>query len=52
VGKRFGVVVESLPTTDGTAQIVVERASYNNAIVDGQTVVWAAGASAFGTRLR
>lgn len=42
VDKRFGVVVESLPAAGGTAQIVVERASYNNALLDGQTVVWAA----------
>lgn len=52
VDTRFGVVVESLPTSGGTAQIVVERASYNNALLDGQTVVWAAGANAFGTKLR
>jgi hypothetical protein len=51
-GKRFGVVVESMPAPGGTAQIVVERASYNNALLDGQTVVWAAGANAFGTKLR
>jgi hypothetical protein len=52
VGKRFGVVVESLPTLGGTAQIVVERATYNDAVIDGQTVRWAAGANAFGTKLR
>ncbi|WP_291980824.1 carboxypeptidase regulatory-like domain-containing protein [Luteitalea sp.] len=52
VDKRFGVVVESLPVTGGTAQIVVERASYSNAVIDGQTVTWAAGANAFGTKLR
>jgi hypothetical protein len=52
VGKRFGVVVESLPTANGTAQIVVERASYNDATIDGQRVAWAAGANAFGTKLR
>lgn len=45
-GKRFGTVVESLGTTP--AQIVVERAMYNNA----GGVVWAAGTSALGTRLR
>lgn len=51
-GKRFGVIVESLPASGGTAQIVVERASYNDAVIDGQTIVWAAGANAFGTKLR
>ncbi len=52
VGRRFGVVVESLPTTSGTAQIVVERASYNDAVIAGQSHRWAAGANAFGTKLR
>jgi hypothetical protein len=51
-GKRFGVVVESLPAAGGTAQIVVERASYNNAVLDGQTILWAGGGNAFGTKLR
>jgi hypothetical protein len=51
-GTRFGIVVESLSTAHGTAQIVVERASYNDAMLDGQTVQWAAGANAFGTKLR
>jgi hypothetical protein len=50
VGKRFGVVVESVPTaTDGAAQIVVEGARYHN---DTAGVVWAAGADALATRLR
>jgi len=52
MGRRFGVIVESLPTERGTAQIVVERATYNDATIDGQVVRWAAGADAFGTRLR
>ena len=49
--KRFGLVVESLPTGNGMAQIVVERASYNDAVVAGQTIEWAAGSNAFGTKL-
>jgi hypothetical protein len=50
VGKRFGVVVESVPTaTAGAAQIVVEGARYHN---DTAGVVWAAGADALATRLR
>jgi hypothetical protein len=50
VGKRFGVVVESVPTaTDGAAQIVVEGARYHN---DTAGVVWAAGADALATRWR
>jgi hypothetical protein len=49
-GKRFGVVVESVPTTtDAAAQIVVEGARYHN---DAAGVVWAAGANALATRLR
>lgn len=51
-GRRFGVIVESLPTPAGTARIVVERATYNDAVLDGQPVTWAAGANAFGTKLR
>ena len=51
-GRRFGVIVESLPTPAGTARIVVERATYNDAVLDGQTITWAAGANAFGTKLR
>ena len=50
IGKRFGLLVESVGATP--AQIVVERASYSNAVIDGQTVTWAAGANAFGTKLR
>lgn len=45
VNRRFGVVVESLGAVP--ALLVVERATYWNS--DG--VVWAAGASALGTRL-
>jgi hypothetical protein len=49
-GRRFGVVVESVPTaTAGAAQIVVEGARYHN---DTAGVVWAAGADALATRLR
>ena len=47
-GKRFGVLVESLPTVNGTAQIVVERAMYWNA----GGVHWAAGTNCVATRLR
>ena len=46
VGKRFGVIVESLGPND--AQIVVERAMYWN--TDGQ--VWGAGTNAIATKLR
>jgi hypothetical protein len=49
-GKRFGTIVESLGTTP--AQIVVERAIYNDAVINGQNVVWAAGSNAIATRLR
>lgn len=52
VGRRFGVVVESLPTASGVARIVVERATYNDAVQNGQVVKWAAGGNAFGTKLR
>lgn len=45
-GLRFGAVVESIGATP--AQIVVERAMYNNA----GGVFWAAGTSALGTKLR
>jgi hypothetical protein len=48
--KRFGTIVESLGTTP--AQIVVERAIYNDAVINGQNVVWAAGSNAIATRLR
>jgi hypothetical protein len=44
--KRFGAIVESLGSTP--ARLVVERAMYNNA----GGVVWAAGMSALGTKLR
>jgi hypothetical protein len=47
IGSRFGVVVQSLGGTP--AQIVVERATYAN---DDAGVVWAAGASALGTKLQ
>jgi hypothetical protein len=50
IGKRFGVIVESLGSP--AAQLVVERALYNDATIKGQHVVWAAGANAMGTRLR
>jgi hypothetical protein len=50
LGKRFGVVIESVPTaTNAAAQIVVEGARYHN---DTAGVVWAAGADALATRLR
>ena len=49
-GKRFGTIVESLGATP--AQIVVERALYNDAVINGQTVIWAAGSNAIATRLR
>lgn len=45
VGKRFGVIVESLGATP--AQLVVERAMYANA----GGVSWAAGSNALATRL-
>jgi CSLREA domain-containing protein len=45
-GKRFGAVVESVGQSP--AQLVVERAMYNNA----GGVIWAAGTSALATRLR
>jgi hypothetical protein len=50
VGKRFGVVVESVAAGgQAPAQIVVEGALYHN---DTNGVVWAAGANALATRLR
>ena len=49
-GKRFATIVESLGPNP--AQIVVERAMYNDAVINGQTVVWAAGSNAIATRLR
>ena len=48
--RRFGTVVESLGPD--AAQIVVERAMYNDAVINGQNVVWAAGSNAAATRLR
>ncbi len=45
IGKRFGVVVESLGVTP--AQLVVERAMYS----DAGGVTWAAGSNALATRL-
>ena len=45
IGKRFGVVVESLGATP--AQLVVERAMYS----DAGGVTWAAGSNALATRL-
>ncbi len=47
---HFGVIVESLGSP--AAQLVVERAIYNDAIIHGRNVTWAAGANAMGTRLR
>jgi hypothetical protein len=49
-GRRFGTLVESLGPAP--AQIVVERAMYSDAPVDGQSVIWAAGTNVLGTRLR
>jgi hypothetical protein len=47
--RRFGIIVESLGATP--AQIVVERAMYSNAIINGVPVIWAAGTNVVGTRL-
>ncbi|MBL8140329.1 MAG: hypothetical protein JNM38_04440 [Acidobacteria bacterium] len=44
--RRFGAIVESIGSSP--AQIVVERAMYNNA----RGVFWAAGTAALATRLR
>ncbi len=46
IGKRFGIVVESIGATP--CQIVVERAMYS----DANGVVWAAGTGALATKLR
>jgi 5-hydroxyisourate hydrolase-like protein (transthyretin family) len=46
--KKFGVIVESLATVAGTAQIVVERATYSNA----NGVAWAAGTDVVATKLK
>lgn len=50
-GKRFSVLVESIlaPGGSSTAEIVVERATYSN---DSTGVMWSAGSSALGTKLR
>jgi len=48
--RRFGVIVESLGSP--AAQIVVERAMYSDAVINGRLVIWAAGTNAVGTRLR
>ena len=52
-GVRFGVLVESLATGDGTAPLVVERAMYSS---DGRPPTflpyWPAGTNALGTKLR
>ena len=50
LGRRFGTIVESLGAS--AAQIVVERAMYSNAVINGSAVVWAAGTNVVGTRLR
>jgi hypothetical protein len=50
LGRRFGTIVESLGASP--AQIVVERAMYSNAVINGSAVVWAAGTNVVGTRLR
>ena len=47
-GRRFGAIVESLPTDGRTAAIVVERAMYWNP----KGLHWAAGTDALATRLR
>lgn len=51
-GKRFSVLVESIPhpnSTSGAAAIVVERASYSN---DSNGVVWSAGGTTLATKIR
>ena len=50
LGRRFGTIVESLGASP--AQIVVERAMYSDAVINGSAVVWAAGTNVVGTRLR
>jgi hypothetical protein len=50
VGKRFGVVVESLAANGNpAAPIVVEQARYHD---DVAGVAWASGANALATRIR
>jgi hypothetical protein len=46
IGRRFGIVVESLDPTP--ARIVVERAMYS----DANGVTWAAGTDVLATKLR
>ena len=52
-GRRFGVVVDSLPTASGTAQVVVEGSIYGS---DGRVPTflpyWPAGSNALATRLQ
>jgi hypothetical protein len=48
IGQKFGAVVESLATGNGTAHIVVERAMYSNA----NGVAWAAGTDVVATKLK
>ena len=50
LGRRFGTIVESVGASP--AQIVVERAMYSDAVINGSAVVWAAGTNVVGTRLR
>jgi hypothetical protein len=47
-GRRFAVIVESVPTEQGTIAIVVERAMYS----DSGGVPWAAGTDVVATRLK
>jgi hypothetical protein len=47
-GRRFGAIVESLPVAAGTAQIVVERAIYSDAL----GVRWIAGTDLTATKLQ
>ena len=46
--RKFGALVESLPTANGTALIVVERAMYSTA----NGIWWAAGTDAVATKIR
>ena len=45
---RFGMLVESLTTADGTAALVVERSTYS----DAGGVHWAAGTGSVATKIR
>jgi DNA-binding beta-propeller fold protein YncE len=47
-GQRFGALVESLPTSEGTASLVVERATYS----DAGGIHWAAGTGSVATKIR